>query len=134
MGDIGTAVGPDLTSLANRFTGKEVLESILFPSHIISDQYRTQRLLTLDGKIINGIVTENADGSYLVRDSNLVEHVVAEQDIDQIQSSKTSLMPSGLIDTITAAEIRDLMTFLGFVPEQPAQQVADSEAAAPLSR
>ncbi len=116
MGSIGTAIGPDLTTVAKRFTRKEVIESILFPSHVISDQYRTQRVLTTDGKVYSGQVSKNLNGTITVRDSKLAEKIIAEQDIDQIQPSKSSLMPSGLLDTLSAAEIRDLMTFLGFVP------------------
>lgn len=119
----GTRIGPDLTNLASRFTRKEALESILYPSHIISDQYRTQRVLTTDGKVITGVVTENADGTLTVRDSQLQMHIVAEQDVDTIVPSKQSLMPSGLIDSLTSTEIRDLMTFMGYGPSQ--QQVAD---------
>lgn len=118
MGSIGTAIGPDLTSVAKRFTRKELVESILFPSHIVSDQYQTQRVLTTSGKVVSGQVVKNPNGTYTVRDSSLVETVIAEQDIDQIQPSKSSLMPSGLLDTLTAAEIRDLMAYLGFVPPQ----------------
>ncbi len=118
MGTVGNAIGPDLTSVAKRFTRKELVESILFPSHIISDQYQTQRVLTTSGKVVSGQVVKNPNGTYTVRDSSLVETVIAEQDIDQIQPSKSSLMPSGLLDTLTAAEIRDLMAYLGFVPPQ----------------
>jgi putative heme-binding domain-containing protein len=118
MGSLGTAIGPDLTAVAKRFTRKEVIESILFPSHVVSDQYRTQRVLTSDGKVYSGQVSKNSDGSYTVRDSALVEKIIAEQDIDQIQPSQASLMPSGLLDTLSATEIRDLMTYLGFVPQQ----------------
>ena len=118
----GTAVGPDLTTLASRFTRKEVLQSILYPSHIISDQYRSQQVLTAEGTVYSGIVTSNADGSLNVRDSQLQTHVVAEQDVDQIKVSKASLMPSGLIDELTAAEIRDLMTYIGY---GQVQEVAD---------
>jgi putative heme-binding domain-containing protein len=124
VGSVGTTIGPDLTTVASRFTRKEVIESILFPSHIISDQYKTQRVLTTDGKVFSGVVTKNANGTVIVRDSQLTEHVVAEQDIDQIEPSKSSLMPSGLLDNLSAAEIRDMMTYLGFVP---AQQTAERE-------
>ncbi len=116
MGSLGTAIGPDLSALAKRFTRKEALESILFPSHIISDQYRTQRVLTTGGQVFSGQVVKNGDGSLTVRDSSLNEHVIAEQDVDQIQASKASLMPSGLFDTLSGAEIRDLLAYLGFVP------------------
>lgn len=118
MGSVGTAIGPDLSAVAKRFTRKEALQSILFPSHIISDQYRTQRVLTTDGQVFSGQVVKNADGSLTVRDSSLDERVIAEQDVDQIQPSKASLMPSGLLDTLSGAEIRDLLAYMGFVPAQ----------------
>ncbi len=128
MGQNGTAIGPDLTSVAKRFTRKETIESILFPSHVISDQYATKRVLTADGKVISGIIATRSDGSISIRDSALRESVVAEQDIDQIQPSKVSLMPSGLFDNLTAEEIRDLMAYMGFVPPQ---EVAEAPAAKP---
>lgn len=123
MGSVGTSVGPDLTSVSSRFTRREVLESVLYPSHIISDQYRTKRVLTVDGKILTGSVVQNADGTITVRDSKLDEHIVAEQDIELIEPSKSSLMPSGLVDNFSAADIRDMMTYLGFVaPQQVAER------------
>lgn len=125
MGSIGTAIGPDLTSVSKRFTRKETIESMLFPSHIISDQYRTQRVVTLDGQVYSGIVTRHSNGTVSIRDSSLNENIVAEQDVDQIQPSKTSLMPSGLLDNLTAAEIRDLMTYMGFVPPQQTASSAE---------
>ncbi|MCA9130014.1 MAG: HEAT repeat domain-containing protein [Planctomycetales bacterium] len=124
MGNDGTAIGPDLSTVANRFTRNEVIESILFPSHVISDQYRSQTVLTSEGKIFTGIISKTPSGALLVRDSQLQEHLVAEQDVDEMKPSKTSMMPSGLLDNLTAAEIRDLMTFLGFVPDER-QQVAN---------
>ena len=124
MGSQGTAIGPDLTTVANRFTRKETLESILYPSHIISDQYQTQTVLTLDGKIYSGMISENTDGTVTIKNSDLVDIIVPEQDIEQIKPSKVSLMPSGLVDELSAADIRDLMTYLGFVP---AQRVAEKE-------
>ncbi len=103
----------------------------MFPSHVISDQYATKRVLTTDGKVLSGILSTNTDGSITVRDSNLRETVVAEQDIDQVHPSKVSLMPSGLFDTLTAEEIRDMMAFLGFVPPQ---EVAEVPAAKPAPK
>lgn len=132
-GSTGQPIGPDLSTVAKRFTRNEVIESILFPSHIISDQYRTKMVLTTDGRTLSGVVAESSDGSLVIRDSNLNEHTVAEQDIDAIKPSKSSLMPSGLLDTLTAAEIRDMMTFLGFVPEAK-EQVAELENIKPLIR
>lgn len=114
----GGSIGPDLSNIAKRFTRKEVMEAIMFPSHVISDQYASKRLLTTDGKVYNGIVSNNRDGSLTVRQSNLEEVVVAEQDIEEIQTSKVSVMPSGLLDNLTAEQIRDMFAYMGFLAPQ----------------
>lgn len=120
-GSIGVSIGPDLTAVASRFTRKEVLESILFPSHVISDQYRSKRILTTDGKVYTGLVTSQSAGVLTVIDGQLNETNISEENIELIEPSNVSMMPSGLLDTLTPAEIRDLMTFLGFLPEQSTQ-------------
>jgi putative heme-binding domain-containing protein len=94
---------------------------------VISDQYRTKKVLTIDGRVISGVVSQQVDNTLLIRDSELKEHLVAEQDVDEILPSKQSLMPSGLLDELSAAEIRDLMTYLGFVPEKQSDATASSE-------
>ncbi|RMF40072.1 MAG: heme-binding protein [Planctomycetota bacterium] len=117
-GDMGVNIGPDLSYVTNRFSRNEVIQSILYPSQNISDQYKSQRVLTLDGQVYTGIVAQHAPGTILVRDAELNEHIVAEQDIQRIEPSQTSMMPTGLVDELTAAEIRDLMTFLGYLPSR----------------
>ncbi len=112
----------DLTAVAKRFTRKEVLESVLFPSHVISDQYAARRVLTASGQAYNGLVTRKSDGSLVVKDSDLNEHVVSEEDIEEIVPSKVSMMPSGLFDSLSAEEIRDLFAYMGFVPTQIAEK------------
>ena len=49
FGERGEVMGPDLTALAKRFTRKEILQSILYPSHTISSQYVSQNVLLVDG-------------------------------------------------------------------------------------
>jgi putative heme-binding domain-containing protein len=117
--------------VAKRFTRKEALEAILFPSHIISDQYMARRVVTTTGHVYNGLTSKKSDGSLMVKDSNLQEHTVAEEDIEEILTSKVSLMPSGLLDSLTAEEIRDLFAYMGYVP---AAQVADKPAKATTLR
>ena len=41
-GERGDGIGPDLTTVSRRFQKKEILESILFPSQVISDQYASK--------------------------------------------------------------------------------------------
>ena len=50
----GAAVGPDLTALAGRFSTRDLLESIVLPSKVISDQYEAVIIATSDGRVVTG--------------------------------------------------------------------------------
>jgi putative heme-binding domain-containing protein len=117
MNSQGGGFGPDLTSINRRFTRTEVLESILFPSHVISDQYASKKVLTKDGESYNGIVVNTPTG-IAIRVSENKEVIVPKGEIDEIVPSKVSSMPYGLFDDLSPTEIRDLMCFLGFIPEE----------------
>ncbi|MCA9041430.1 MAG: c-type cytochrome, partial [Planctomycetaceae bacterium] len=67
FGNEGTNVGPDLTSVRRRFQKKEIIESILVPSQVISDQYRMVTVITEDGLVHNGMpVPDNTKPDSLV--------------------------------------------------------------------
>ena len=126
MNGAGGGYGPDLTSVNRRFTRNETLESILFPSHVISDQYATKKVLTKSGEVFTGILVKTAKG-VAIRVSENKEFVLSEDEIDEIQSSKTSVMPAGLLDNLTPSEIRDLMVYLGYIP---AEKLAETKPSA----
>jgi putative heme-binding domain-containing protein len=113
----GGGFGPELTSVNRRFTRTEVLEAILFPSHVISDQYASKKVLTKDGEVYTGIMIKTAKGIALRVNENK-EFVIPDEEIDEISPSKLSAMPAGLLDNLSPTEIRDLMCYLGFVPEE----------------
>jgi putative heme-binding domain-containing protein len=126
MNGIGGGYGPDLSSINKRFTRVETLESILFPSHVISDQYATKKVLTKDGEVYTGILVKTPKG-LAVRVNENKEFMIAEDQIQEVQSSKTSVMPAGLLDNLTPSEIRDLLVYLGYVP---AEKMAQEKPAA----
>ena len=53
-----TRLGQTLSGIARRFTKREIVESILYPAHVISSQYASKKVLTLDGRVLIGIVSE----------------------------------------------------------------------------
>ncbi|HND52157.1 MAG TPA: HEAT repeat domain-containing protein [Pirellulaceae bacterium] len=111
-GGKGERIGPELTTLNKRFMRKEVLESILFPSHVISDQYASKTVVTHLGRQYTGIVAGGAKGEKVVLQSNGEKVVVKEDDIDEILPQKTSVMPAGLLDNFSQEDIADLFAFL----------------------
>lgn len=114
--DTGSSVGPSLTSISRRFSKREILESILYPAHIVSDQYASKKVLTLDGRVMVGMVSQRGPETIELRDSNNQVTEVKESSIDQILPSNASIMPSGLLDNLTLEDISDLMSYMGVVP------------------
>jgi len=117
MDTLGNGFGPDLTSVTRRFTQTEFLESVLYPSHVISDQYATKKILTHSGQSISGIAIQTKQGM-TVRTQENKEILVPKSEIDEILPSKVSAMPAGLLDMLTPSEIRDLPCFIGYLPQQ----------------
>ena len=109
-------MGPDLTSISRRFMKKEILKSIIYPSHTIPDRYASRKILTIDGKIYSGIVAPGAEGEKIVLQSNGEKAIIAEDDIDDIATDAQSAMPSGLLDKLTLEEIADLFMYLSRPP------------------
>jgi putative heme-binding domain-containing protein len=115
-GDEGESIGPDLTTLAKRFRKKEILESIVYPSHVISDQYRARTIITTSGKQIAGIVAKGAPGETIVLTPQGEKVVLKDDEIEETVPSKVSSMPEGLLNTLTLEEITDLFTYLNTPP------------------
>ncbi len=118
VGKHGTLVGPDLTAVSSRFGQRDLLESIIEPSKVIAENYRSLQVLTTDGKTHVGRPALGGDYRSQVLRLNtdpLQPFAVTEIDkreIEAEQTSPVSFMPVGLLDTLSAEEIRDLLTFL----------------------
>jgi putative heme-binding domain-containing protein len=129
-GELGEAMGPDLTSLTKRFSRKEILQSTLFPSHVISSQYVSHNLLLVDGRQILGIVAPGGAGEKVVLTSEGEKVPIAEEEIDEITPSKTSSMPEGLLKELTKEEIADLFAYISTDPTAAMAQQPDATAPA----
>jgi putative heme-binding domain-containing protein len=108
----GGRVGPDLSKIAAIRTGRDLLESIVFPSASFARGYEPYLIRTKDGGVLDGLISrETADAVYLfTADRN--EKRVPRASIDLMQMGKTSIMPQGLDAQITRDDLRDLLAFL----------------------
>jgi putative heme-binding domain-containing protein len=114
LGDAGSAIGPELGALASKYSRRELLESLVEPSKVISDQYQNLRIFLKDGDDLTGrIVRESATEVVLETDPlTRAEQTVARSAIDEIRPSTISPMPEGLLQILTQDEILDLLAFL----------------------
>jgi putative heme-binding domain-containing protein len=114
FGAIGKDVGPDLTTLTSRFKRRDILEAILWPSKIISDQYQSELLELTDGTIVAGVLVRENATALLVRTGENPDKpvVVTKARIATRAPSTVSLMPEGLIDALSREDIANLLAFV----------------------
>jgi putative heme-binding domain-containing protein len=120
FGGAGESFGPDLTTIGSRFTRKELLESIVYPSHTISSQYASKVIRTTDGRTVSGLVIPGGAGETVVVQTNGEKVTLTAGDIEETLPSKVSSMPAGLLDPLTLEEIADLMAYLQGSGKSPA--------------
>lgn len=114
FGAIGADIGPDLTTMTSRLKKQDVVESILWPSKVISDQFEMTLIETRSGGMVSGMVQrENAQAVFVVTSQapdkpiRLLKSQIAER-----RKSTVSMMPEGLIDTLSVREASSLVAFL----------------------
>jgi len=114
VGEDGGATGPDLTQAAGRFQLKDLVEAIVHPSKVVSDQYRGSIVQTDDGRVVVGrIVAESPQSITVVTDpedaTKFVE--ISRSAIEEIKPATESLMPKGLLDQLNETEVLDLVAY-----------------------
>lgn len=115
FGREGGGVGPDLTAVGGRFGVKDLLEAIVEPSKVISDQYGAVTIATRDGRVITGRVGNIfGDNLAVIEDMFDPGHstMVRRADIEEMSPSELSPMPAGLLNSLTAEEVQDLVAYL----------------------
>jgi len=107
----GNVVGPDLSALGIRKDRTWLLQSILEPSREMSPEYQPRTIVLNDGRTFTGIRLRSSTKEAM-RDANGQNRTFDRNDIESMVESQVSFMPSGLINSLTNRELRDLITFL----------------------
>lgn len=113
VGDFGEGVGPDLTTVGQRFRADEILESIFHPSRVISDQYRGLLVVQKDGKVLVGMPAVRDNEKIVLIQPDTTRLTILEKDIDALGVPETSVMPEGLLGKASLEDLADLMAFFG---------------------
>jgi putative heme-binding domain-containing protein len=116
----GGSVGPDLTPAGRRFNSNDLLETLVLPSKEVSDQYRATVFELENGQTIVGRVANLNGDQYMVQtdlyDPGRFTNIKVG-DIADMKPSTTSMMPTGLLDSMTRDEILDLVAYLRSVSD-----------------
>lgn len=115
LGNEGGGIGPDLTGIASRYTLRDLLENLITPSKVISDQYESTILELKDGRTLIGRITGDEGGILQLATNPAAPAQLADvrhSDITSRKPSPVSLMPPALINTMNQSEVLDLLAYL----------------------
>jgi putative heme-binding domain-containing protein len=107
---VGGEIGPDLTG-SGRDNLDYLLENIVDPSATVSADFRMTVAAMRDGRVLNGQLKAQTPRTVTLQTQT--EPVILERtEIESLRPSPSSLMPDGLLETLSSAEIRDLIAYL----------------------
>jgi len=115
----GGAIGPDLSTVARKYSLIDMVDAILDPSKVISDQYQSHLVVTVDGLAVTGRAIEVGDQIHVYTDdADALPKIIERSDVEEMSVSKVSQMPANLIDTLNPEELKDLVAYVMNVDSQ----------------
>ncbi len=107
----GGQVGPDLSSIGASAQVDYLIESLIQPNKAVKEGYHSLLITTTRGRQLSGVKVRESQADLVLRTPEDRELTVPIKEIDE-RSMGGSLMPDGLTDTLTRAELLDLVRFL----------------------
>jgi len=111
----GGAIGPDLTG-SGRHDLTYLLDNIIDPGAVVPADFKLNVVTLKDGRVISGTIASKTDDTMTLQTPT--DRVVVETaNVQSTQTLDASLMPQGLIHTLSDDEFRDLIAYLMSDPE-----------------
>jgi putative heme-binding domain-containing protein len=79
---------------------------------VIGTAYQAHTVLTVDGRVLTGLLTENSDEKIVLKIQGGKTETIPRDEIEEAKQSELSLMPEGLEKQMTAEELADLFALL----------------------
>ena len=109
----GGNIGPNLQTIGQRFNGADILEAIIHPSAMISDQYSSSKVTLKNGNTTTGrVIRTNSQVKVYPPDVKAEPKIFSNDEVESIKQVDVSQMPPGLINSLNPEELRDLVAYL----------------------
>jgi putative heme-binding domain-containing protein len=107
-----TALGPDLSGAARRFSRDDLFTAIIQPNRDVSPRYQTTMIETKAGKVYTGMIVYEAVDEVILRNATNQTFRFTPGEIEERRTLKTSLMPAGLLKDLKPTDFADLYAYL----------------------
>jgi putative heme-binding domain-containing protein len=112
IGYQGGTIGPDLTSIGEIRTERDLLEAIVFPNASFARGYEPILVTTKSGQVIGGLLRRDEPEEIVVLTGPQGETRIEKSTIANMEPGAVSLMPTGFGDQLSRSELADLVAFL----------------------
>jgi putative heme-binding domain-containing protein len=112
LGYMGGKVGPDLTSIGQVRTERDLLESIVYPSASFVRSYEPYFVSTKSGDSYIGVLKKDAPDEVILATGPGTEARINREDMVEMRPGTISIMPAGLEQQLSKQELADLVAFL----------------------
>ena len=107
----GGFVGPNLTAY-KRDDLRRMLLNVVNPSIEIREGYEQYAIITLDGRVLTGFISEQDNRVVVLRSTDGRSTVIPRDNIDEMRAVSQSVMPEGILKAFSDQQIRDLFAYL----------------------
>jgi putative membrane-bound dehydrogenase-like protein len=107
-----TALGPDLSGAARRFSRDDLFTAIIQPNRDVSPRYQTTMIETKGGKVYTGMIVYEAVDEVILRNATNQTFRFTPAEIEERRTLKTSLMPANLLKDLKPTDFADLYAYL----------------------
>ncbi len=104
--------GPNLDGIGSKYSRRELITHLLEPSRSIKQGYAQTQVLLHSGEVISGRLERSTRESIRILDVAGKQRNIQRDEIEQIQDSNVSLMPSGLAKAVSRQQFADLIAYL----------------------
>lgn len=107
----GGRVGPELDGVGQR-PPLELLTAILLPSRSVETNYQLWTARTKDGRIFSGRLASETRTTIELMDTEGESSIIGRDELEVLQPSSLSLMPSGLEQQLSEQGLADLLEYM----------------------
>jgi putative heme-binding domain-containing protein len=112
VGYLGGKVGPDLTSIGQARTERDLLESVIYPSASFVRSFEPYIITTKSDESYSGVLKRDAADEVVLATGPGADVRIARADITEMRPGTVSVMPAGLEQQMSKQELADLLAFL----------------------
>jgi len=112
IGGRGGILGPDLSSIGEERTLRQIRDALTQPRAQIPDGYRPVEVVTTDGRRLSGILKNENNFSLQLLDSHDQLQLFTRDELREVRYGHASIMPANYDKTLSPAELQDLLAFL----------------------